>query len=81
MKEILGHVDDYSVKEAWDILQQRQRELHLAGFKKESPVCGKCHHGSIKKRKELHLNDTRQDNFTYDRQKDFKGHGLHKNGS
>lgn len=81
MKEILGHVDDFSVKEAWDILQQQQRELHLTGFKKESPVCNKCHHGSFKKKKELNLNDSRQDNFTYDRKKDFKGHGLHKNES
>ena len=38
MEEILGNVQDYTVKEAWDILQEKQRQLHLAKRKKESGV-------------------------------------------
>ena len=79
MEEVLGHINDYSVKEAWDILQQQQRELHLSGFKKNSVVCSKCHHGAVKKEKTLNLQDSEQHNYTYERQKDFKGHGLNKN--
>ena len=80
MENVLGHVDDYSIKKAWDVLQQQQRELHLKGLKKNSSVCNRCHHGSVKKKVKLKLNDAEQNNFTYDRKKDFKGHGLNKNG-
>ena len=78
MEEVLGHVDDYSVKEAWDILQQKQREDHLSGGKKKSRVCNRCHHGSIKKPKDLTLNEKNQHDYTYERKKQFKGHGLNK---
>lgn len=81
MAEILGNVSDYSVKEAWDILQQRQRELHLSGFKKDSIVCGKCHHGSVKQEKKVDLGTMTQNNFTYQREQEFKGHGLNKHAN
>ncbi len=48
MEEIMGNAWDMGVKEAWDILQGRQRELHLSGHKKDSEVCQKCHHGAKK---------------------------------
>ncbi len=76
MKEILGNVRDYSVKEAWDRLQERQRRLHLAGQKKESQVCNKCHHGAKKKSISLKVTGSERNDYAYAYQKDFTGHGL-----
>lgn len=75
MEEILGNVSDYSVKEAWDTLQEKQRQLHLAGRKKESAVCNKCHHGAIKKQVHLEIGSDERNDFTYEYKKDFTGHG------
>jgi len=79
MEEILGNVKDYSVKQAWDVLQEQQRQLHLEGRKKESAVCNKCHHGAKKQRKSLVLEKSVRKDYDYNYQKEFKGHGLNKN--
>ena len=76
MEEILGNTKDCSVKEAWDILQQKQRQLHLQGLKKESMVCNKCHHGA--KKKAVSLAGYIREEFTFDYQNNFAGHGLNK---
>jgi radical SAM protein with 4Fe4S-binding SPASM domain len=76
MEEILGNVADYSVQEAWDILQEKQRQLHLAGRKKDSAVCNKCHHGAIKKQIHLEIGSYERNDFTYEYKKDFAGHGT-----
>lgn len=76
MKEILGNVADYTVKEAWDILQEEQRQLHLNNRRLESEVCSKCHHGAKKKKIERHITDHDLDDYGYDYKKEFKGHGL-----
>ena len=78
MEEILGNVADYTVKQAWDILMGRQRELHLSGQKKESVVCNKCHHGAKKKRIELDVGGEHRQDFSYDFKKDFLGSGLNR---
>jgi len=65
MQEILGNAADYTVKQAWDILQGNQRQLHLAGRKQESPVCSKCHHGAKKVEKQFNLDGTERHDFTY----------------
>ncbi len=78
MEEILGTVDEYTVKEAWDILQERQRQLHIDGRKKESRVCNKCHHGAKKVPNKLKLAGGDLHDYTYERRKEFKGHGLNR---
>ncbi|MBW2618918.1 MAG: radical SAM protein [Deltaproteobacteria bacterium] len=78
MEEVLGHVNDYSVKEAWDILQGQQRRLHLSGRKKESAVCNRCHHGSKKKRASVNIEGQDRNDSAFDYQKDFAGCGLNR---
>ncbi|RJP21635.1 MAG: radical SAM/SPASM domain-containing protein [Candidatus Omnitrophota bacterium] len=75
MDEILGHVNQYSVKEAWDILQEEQRQLHLSGRRLESKVCEKCHHGARKVKKNVQIEGIVQDDFTYAFKEDFSGWG------
>ena len=78
MEEILGNVSDFSVKEAWDKLQGRQRDLHVAGEKKLSTVCGKCHHGAKKKKVEVLVEGDVRNDFSYDYKKEFAGSGLNR---
>ncbi len=80
MEEILGTVREYSVKEAWDILQGAQRRQHLNGRKKESVVCNKCHHGAKKKKVQVNIEGQVRDDFNYDYKKDFAGCGLNRQG-
>ena len=78
MEEVLGNVEQYSVKEAWDILQGRQRHLHLDGRKKDSAVCNKCHHGAKKKRVNVNIKGQEQEDYSYDYKKEFTGSGLNR---
>tara|TARA_B100000315_G_C14419293_1_gene514774 strand:- start:565 stop:927 length:363 start_codon:yes stop_codon:yes gene_type:complete len=78
MEDIIGTVSEYSVKEAWDILQGQQRQLHLSGRKKESKVCNNCHHGAKKKRANVNIEGKEHNNFTYDYKKEFAGSGLNR---
>ena len=74
MEEILGNVKDYSVKQAWTILQGKQRQLHLSGRKKESIVCKKCHHGAKKIKMPVEFEGDHRTNYNYDYKKTFEGH-------
>ena len=78
MQDVLGHVDNYSVQQAWDILQGKQRELHLTGQKKLSPVCNECHHGAKKKPVNINLGDGQRYDYKYDYKEDFAGCGLNR---
>ena len=80
MKEIIGTVHDYTVKEAWDVLQENQRKMHLAGRRLESEICRKCHHGAIKKKANVHIDGKQREDFTYNYQEDFDGWGDMKEG-
>ena len=71
MEEILGNVDEYSIKEAWDTLQEKQRILHIAGHKKESIICNKCHHGAKKEKISINIEDAERIDFSYEYKKDF----------
>lgn len=75
MEEVLGNVNEYTVKEAWDILQEAQRQQHLSGHRLESSVCKKCHHGAVKKRSRVRLNQKAREDFTYNFTEDFSGWG------
>jgi radical SAM protein with 4Fe4S-binding SPASM domain len=76
MEEILGNVQDFTVKEAWDILQEKQRRLHLTGRKKESEVCNKCHHGAKKLPLDVNLTGDQRTDYNYAYKANFSGHGL-----
>lgn len=78
MEGILGNVNEHSVKEAWDILQGQQRQLHLSGRKKESKVCNSCHHGAKKKKVDVSISGKVREDFTYNYAKDFLGSGLNR---
>jgi radical SAM protein with 4Fe4S-binding SPASM domain len=76
MEEILGTVHEYTVKQAWDILQEQQRQLHLAGHKKDSAVCQKCHHGAKKVPREVKIGDKPETVPLYEHKKQFDGFGA-----
>ncbi len=78
MKEILGNVADYGVKEAWDILQGEQRRLHKTGRKKESEVCNACHHGAKKRRVSVEIEGQERHDYSYEYTKEFAGCGLNR---
>ena len=65
MRDVLGTVEEYSVKEAWDKLQGEQRRLHLEGRRLESEVCAACHHGAMKAKVERNLGHERREDYTY----------------
>ncbi len=65
MEEILGNVSEYSVKQAWDVLQENQRQMHLSGRKKESTICSKCHHGAKKIEKQVSIDGDNRSDYTY----------------
>jgi radical SAM protein with 4Fe4S-binding SPASM domain len=75
MEEILGNINEYSVKGAWDKLQKKQRRLHLEKRRLESKVCEKCHHGAKKKKTKVHIEDQPREDFTYDYKREFSGWG------
>jgi len=81
MEEILGNVNDFTVKEAWDILQERQRQLHLSGRRLESGVCAKCHHGAKKVPKHAQIEGVLRDDFAYAYTEEFGGWGERKKES
>lgn len=66
MQEILGNARDTGVKQAWDVLQEQQRVLHLSGRRLESTVCSVCHHGAKKKKVLIELGDEHREDFTYE---------------
>lgn len=66
MQEILGNARDTGVKQAWDVLQEQQRTLHLSGRRLESKVCSVCHHGAKKKKVLIELGDEHREDFTYE---------------
>ncbi|MDR3044991.1 MAG: radical SAM protein [Desulfovibrio sp.] len=66
MREILGNVRETGVKQAWDVLQEHQRTLHLTGRRLESAVCAACHHGARKKKEAVQLDGERREDYTYE---------------
>jgi len=66
MQEILGNARETGVKEAWDVLQEQQRNLHLSGRRLESSVCSVCHHGAMKKKVRVQLDGESREDLTYE---------------
>lgn len=67
MEEVLGSVDEYSVKQAWDVLQEKQRQKHLTGKRLESKICAACHHGAKKKKVEKFFGNECREDYDYEK--------------
>lgn len=65
MKEVLGSIESHNVKQAWDVLQEQQRQIHLAGRRLESAVCAGCHHGAEKVPVALAVGSQERHDFSY----------------
>ncbi|MCX6259353.1 MAG: radical SAM protein [Bacteroidia bacterium] len=76
--EVLGNVATMSIKDAWDILQEHQRQLHLKGYKKLSQVCQECHHGCKKVKRKIEIAGEVVEDYNYEFEKEFKGVGLNR---
>lgn len=76
--EVLGNVSTMSIKDAWDILQEQQRHLHLKGYIKLSQVCRECHHGCKKVKRTVEVAGEVSEDYNYEFKKEFKGVGLNR---
>jgi radical SAM protein with 4Fe4S-binding SPASM domain len=76
--EVIGNVNDKTIKELWDQEQQRERLRHLAFRKKESVACSRCHHGAKKVKREVALGEDVSEGFNYEFNGDFRGVGLNR---
>lgn len=75
MREPLGTVDDMTIKEAWDTMQEQHRQAHLSGKRMESEVCAECHHGAIKRKAKAGEGKS-EEAYTYTYKKEFDGWGV-----
>ncbi len=76
MEEILGNASTMGVCEAWQTVQEEQRQFHLTGQRLRSLVCARCHHGAVKKKVTMALKGELREDFTYDFKQDFEGWGA-----
>ncbi len=74
--EVLGNAGAISVKDAWDILQEQQRQLHMKGYIKVSQVCRECHHGCKKVKRNVKIAGEVFEDYNYEFKTEFKGVGL-----
>lgn len=77
-QEVLANVKDISLKDAWDILQEAQRQLQVRGYKHLSPACNECHHGCKKVKRSVAIDGKSSDSYNYEFKKEFKGVGLNR---
>lgn len=77
--EILGNLNESSIKELWDTKQQQERQRHLSRKRLESAVCKKCHHGAkVEKNTKVYSDKPQKVNaVVYD--DGFEGVGLNRN--
>ncbi|MFH1091999.1 MAG: radical SAM/SPASM domain-containing protein [Pseudomonadota bacterium] len=78
MEEILGSVQEMTLKEAWDQKQYRERLRHLAGRKSESEVCNKCHHGAKKVPRAVSSDKESLESYNIAYNREFSGVGLNR---
>ncbi len=76
--EVMGNLRLSSIKEMWDIEQEKNRQLHLAKQKNESIPCKKCHHGAIIVPKKVDLGRMQVQGTNYQFRKGFSGVGLNR---
>ena len=76
--EVMGNIREKSIKEIWDIEQEKNRQLHLAKKKNESIPCKKCHHGAkiVPKKNDLGIMQSEATNYQF--RKEFDGVGLNR---
>jgi MoaA/NifB/PqqE/SkfB family radical SAM enzyme len=76
--EVLGNFRDITIKDAWDILQEQQRQLHLKGYIKLSQACRECHHGCKKIKRTVNIGSQKIESYNYKFKQTFKGVGLNR---
>jgi len=74
--EVLGNFNEMSIKNAWTILQEQQRQLHLRGYILLSQACRECHHGCNKVKRKIKVGKRNLQGYNYQFKKEFKGVGL-----
>jgi radical SAM protein with 4Fe4S-binding SPASM domain len=77
-EEVLGNIRDMTIKEVWDHQQHAQRLRHLAGRKRESEVCQKCHHGAKKVPRTIHTEKGPMESYSITYENQFSGVGLNR---
>jgi radical SAM protein with 4Fe4S-binding SPASM domain len=77
-EEVLGNVMNMSIKTAWDTMQRKEREQHLARKRLDSDVCAKCHHGAKVFKVEKQLGDQNRNVNDIEYKGGFEGAGLHR---
>ncbi|MBS3097432.1 radical SAM protein [Candidatus Woesearchaeota archaeon] len=76
--EVLGNFKDITIKDAWDVLQGQQRQLHLRGYIRLSRVCRECHHGCKKVKRTVDVGGKNLEGYNYKFREEFKGVGLNR---
>ncbi len=77
-EEVMGNANTMTLKDAWDVLQGKQREMHARGYKKLSDVCQKCHHGCRKVPKTVEIDGRTSNSYNYVFKKEYTGAGLNR---
>ena len=77
--EVLGNINNTTIKELWDTKQKEERDKHLNGRRLESIACMKCHHGALVKDDDKVYCGKQHDvnEITYEGA-EFEGHGLNR---
>jgi len=75
---VLANVKDITLKDAWDVLQESQRQLQVRGYSRLSPACKECHHGCKKVKRKVSVDGKTVDSYNYEFKKEFKGVGLNR---
>jgi MoaA/NifB/PqqE/SkfB family radical SAM enzyme len=76
--EVMGNFKDMSIKDAWDLLQEHQRQLHLKGYIKLSSVCRDCHHSCKKEKRGVEVGEQKYEGYNYEFKEKFNGVGLNR---
>ena len=78
MEEVMGNIRDMTIKEVWEGPQRSNRLRHLAGRKRNSGVCQKCHHGARKVPKVIADGESRHEGYDILYHSKFSGFGLNR---
>jgi len=78
--EVMGNVRFTSLKEIWDVEQEKNRQLHREKRKNESVPCKKCHHGAKVVPKKIDLGRVKVIGTNYQfKNGEFSGVGINRN--
>ena len=76
-KDILGNVRDTTIKEVWHGKKmQRLRNLHKEKMSYQDNICRKCHHASVKEKREVTIRGKTVTMMFHKYKTPFKGFGM-----